>query len=179
MTFNGTCITMGLIAEVLLLVTTVAIAETVLSQNSNVDRQNRSGNELVFYLMEQLYDMKPKIETMKTKIKDLEFYIAAQKKQIETLQNRKTIECESGVLGKYAIPPPSWPYIQSVKFKSHFEERPTVTYGLYFLDSDHSKNLRVVTEITDVTKTGFRVKLSSWNDTKLYGAKINWMACGK
>lgn len=60
-------------------------------QNSNVDRQqNRSGNELVFYLMEQLYDMKPKIETMKTKIKDLEFYIAAQKKQIETLQNRKS-----------------------------------------------------------------------------------------
>lgn len=59
-------------------------------QNSNVERQNRSGNALVFYLMEQLYDMKPKIETLKTKIKDMEIYIAAQKKQIETLQNRKS-----------------------------------------------------------------------------------------
>lgn len=59
-------------------------------QNSNDERQNRSGNELVFYLMEQLYDMKPKIETMKTKIKDMEAHIAAQKKQIETLQNRKS-----------------------------------------------------------------------------------------
>uniref|UniRef100_A0A8W8L1S7 H-type lectin domain-containing protein n=1 Tax=Magallana gigas TaxID=29159 RepID=A0A8W8L1S7_MAGGI len=165
---------MGLIAEVLLLVTAVAIAGTVQSQNSNVERQNRSGNELVFYLMEQLYDMKPKIETMKTKIKDMEFYIAAQKKQIEALQNR-----ESGVVVKYANPPPSWPYIQSVKFKSHFEERPTVTYGLYFLDSDRSTNLRVITEITDVTKTGFRMKLTSYDDSKLYGAKINWMACGK
>nr|XP_034301932.1 uncharacterized protein LOC105339822 isoform X2 [Crassostrea gigas] len=177
MTLNS--ITMGLLAEVLLLVTAVAIAGTVQSQNSNVERQNRSGNELVFYLMEQLYDMKPKIETMKTKIKDMEFYIAAQKKQIEALQNRKTMICESGVVVKYANPPPSWPYIQSVKFKSHFEERPTVTYGLYFLDSDRSTNLRVITEITDVTKTGFRMKLTSYDDSKLYGAKINWMACGK
>lgn len=40
--------------------------------------------------MEQLYDMKPKIETMKTKIKDMEAHIAAQKEQIETLQNRKS-----------------------------------------------------------------------------------------
>lgn len=31
-------------------------------QNSNNERQNRSGNALVFYLMEQLYDMKPKID---------------------------------------------------------------------------------------------------------------------
>lgn len=176
------CIIMGLIAQVLLLATTVAIAGSSQSQvlSRNVERQNRSGNELVFYLMEQLYDMKPKIETMKTKIKDMEFYIAAQKKQIETLQNRKTIQCESGVIGKHTSKPPlSWPYIQSVKFKSHFEERPTVTYGLYFLDSDHRTNLRVITEITDVTKTGFRVKLLSWDDTKLYGATINWMACGK
>eukprot|EP00105_Crassostrea_gigas_P023856 XP_011443882.1 PREDICTED: uncharacterized protein LOC105339822 isoform X1 [Crassostrea gigas] len=177
MTLNG--ITMGLIAEVLLHVTAVAIAGTVQSQNSNVERQNRSGNELVFYLMEQLYDMKPKIETMKTKIKDMEFYIAAQKKQIEALQNRKTMICESGVVEKYANPHPSWPYIESIKFKSHFEERPTVTYGLYFLDSDRSTNLRVITEITDVTKTGFRMKLTSYDDSKLYGAKINWMACGK
>nr|XP_034301936.1 uncharacterized protein LOC105339820 isoform X2 [Crassostrea gigas] len=156
---------MGLIAEVLLLVTAVAISGTVQSQNSNDERQNRSGNALVFHLMEQLYNMK--------------FDIAAQKKQIEALQNRKTMKCESGVVVKYANPPPSWPYIQSVKFKSHFEERPTVTYGLYFLDSDRSTNLRVITEITDVTKTGFRMKLTSYDDSKLYGAKINWMACGK
>lgn len=78
MTFNG--IIMGLIAQVLLLATTVAIAGSSQSEvlSRNVERQNRSGNELVFYLMEQLYDMKPKIETMKTKIKDMEFYIAAQ-----------------------------------------------------------------------------------------------------
>lgn len=86
---------------------------------------------------------------------------------------------ESGVVEKYANPPPSWPYIQSVQFQSHFEERPTLTYGLYFLDSDRSTNLRVITEITDVTKTGFRMKLTSYDDSKLYGAKINWMACGK
>ncbi|XP_034301934.2 uncharacterized protein [Magallana gigas] len=150
--------TMGLIAEVLLLVTAVAISGTVQSQNSNDERQNRSGNELVFHLMKQLYDMK---------------------KQIETLQNRKTMKCESGTAGQHKAPPPRWPYIQNVKFKSPFEETPTVTYGLFLLDSLHNTNVRILTTVTAVTKTGFQVKLNPWGPTVLYGARISWMACGK
>uniref|UniRef100_A0A8W8L454 H-type lectin domain-containing protein n=1 Tax=Magallana gigas TaxID=29159 RepID=A0A8W8L454_MAGGI len=151
---------MGLIAEVLLLVTAVAISGTVQSQNSNDERQNRSGNALVFHLMEQLYNMK--------------FDIAAQKKQIEALQNR-----ESGTAGQHKAPPPGWPYIENVKFKSPFEETPTVTYGLFLLDSLHNTNVRISTTVTAVTKTGFRVQISPWDDTRLYGARISWMACGK
>ncbi|XP_052676152.1 uncharacterized protein LOC128157553 [Crassostrea angulata] len=163
MTLNG--ITMGLIAEVLLLVTAVAISGTVQSQNSNDERQNRSGNALAFHVMEQLYNMK--------------FNIAAQKKQIEALQNRKTMKCESGTVGQHKFPAPGWPYIQNVKFKSPFEEKPTVTYGLSLLDSLYNTNERISTKVTAVTKTGFQAQFRTWAGTVLYGARINWMACGK
>lgn len=162
---------MGLIAEVLLLVTAVAISGTVQSQNSNDERQNRSAS--VFHLMEQLYN------TMKTQIKDMEADIAAQKKQIEALQNRKTMKCESGTVGQHKAPPPGWPYIENVTFKSPFEETPTVTYGLFLLDSLYNTNVRISTTVTAVTKTGFRVQINPWGDTWLYGARISWMACGK
>lgn len=79
-----------MISNNIIILTLLLIKLSSVWQNSNVERQNRSGNALVFYLMEQLYDMKPKIETLKTKIKDMEIYMASQKKQIETLQNRKS-----------------------------------------------------------------------------------------
>lgn len=90
---------------------------------------------------------------------------------------------ESGVVGIHTIhhtnPRPSWPYTQSVTFQTPFEEKPNVTYGLYLLDTGYTKNTRVSTNITNVTKTGFQVKLNTWADTELYGARISWMACGQ
>nr|XP_034302039.1 uncharacterized protein LOC105346508 [Crassostrea gigas]XP_034302040.1 uncharacterized protein LOC105346508 [Crassostrea gigas] len=166
----------------LLLATMVAIVETVSSQplvTDNVKTAHRCGNDLTFYLMEQVYAMKPKLAALEAKTKKMELDLAVQQQQMETLQNRKDLRCESGVVGIHTIPIPNWPYTQSVTFQTPFEAKPTVTYGLYLLDTGYTRNTRVTTEVTDVTKTGLQVKLNTWADTELYGARISWMACGQ
>ncbi|XP_034302039.2 uncharacterized protein [Magallana gigas] len=166
----------------LLLATMVAIVETVSSQplvTDNVKTAHRCGNDLTFYLMEQVYAMKPKLAALEAKTKKMELDLTVQQQQMETLQNRKDLRCESGVVGIHTIPIPNWPYTQSVTFQTPFEAKPTVTYGLYLLDTGYTRNTRVTTEVTDVTKTGLQVKLNTWADTELYGARISWMACGQ
>ena len=85
---------------------------------------------------------------------------------------------DSDIIGYYKWPTQTWPYIKRVKFQSSFKQPPKVTYGLYFLDSLHTKNLRVDAVISKVTNTGFQLLMKAWADTILYGAKISWMACG-
>eukprot|EP00105_Crassostrea_gigas_P033752 XP_019917900.1 PREDICTED: uncharacterized protein LOC105346508 [Crassostrea gigas] len=166
----------------LLLATMVAIVETVSSQplvTDNVKTAHRCGNDLTFYLMEQVYAMKPKLAALEAKTKKMELDLTVQQQQMETLQNRKDLRCESGVVGIHTIPIPNWPYTQSVTFQTPFEAKPTVTYGLYLLDTGYTRNTRVIAEVTDVTKTGLQVKLNTWADTELYGARVSWMACGQ
>eukprot|EP00105_Crassostrea_gigas_P015807 XP_011432932.1 PREDICTED: uncharacterized protein LOC105332169 [Crassostrea gigas] len=122
--------------------------------------------------------MKPKLAALNVKTKEIERDLAVQRNRIKTLQNRKEFRCESGVVGIHTNPRPSWPYTQSVTFQTPFETQPTVTYGLYLLDTGYTRNTRVTTEVTDVTKTGLQIKLNTWADTVLYGARISWMACG-
>ncbi|XP_052720182.1 uncharacterized protein LOC128191875 [Crassostrea angulata] len=175
---------MSLLQRILLLVTSVAIIAAVSSQplvENNVPTAQQSGNDLNFYLLEQVYAMKPKLQALEAKTKEMELDLAIKKEQIEALQNRKEFRCESGVVERYVDtkPLPSWPYTRRVTFQTPFEAKPTVTYGLYYLDSVSTTNLRVSAEVTNVFKTGFQVQLSTWADSQLYGAKIRWMACGK
>ncbi|XP_061187931.1 uncharacterized protein LOC133195963 [Saccostrea echinata] len=92
--------------------------------------------------------------------------------------SQSPLKCESGVLGIHKSPSPTWPYTQVVSFRSPFREIPALTYGLYLLDSWHRTNLRVNAIVTDITNSGFNVRLQTWADTTLYGASISWMACG-
>lgn len=57
----------------------------------NVKTANRFGNDLTFYLMEQMYAMKPKLAALEAKTKEMELDLAVQKKQIETLQSREFV----------------------------------------------------------------------------------------
>nr|XP_034302038.1 uncharacterized protein LOC117681469 isoform X2 [Crassostrea gigas] len=173
---------MSLLQRVLLLATAVAIIAAVSSQplvENNVPTAQQSGNDLNFYLLEQVYAMKPKLEALEAKTKEMELDLAIKKEQIEALQNRKEFRRESGVVGRYVDAKPQPNYTRRVTFQTPFEAKPTVTYGLYHLDSAPTTNLRVTTEVTNVFKTGFQVQLSTWADSELYGAKIRWMACGK
>lgn len=72
---------------------------------------------------------------------------------------------ESGIIGQHTNPPPAWPLTQSVTFNSPFEQTPTVTYGLYLLDAGSNANLRVATEVSSITTTGFQIKINKWADT--------------
>lgn len=86
----------------------------------------------------------------------------------------------SGTVGHAGFEPTAkWPYFQRIYFNPPFDGTPTVTYGLYALDSSDEANLRVETIVNNVSKTGFQLTLRTWSDTELYGASVSWMACGK
>lgn len=55
----------------------------------NVKTAHRCGNDLTFYLMEQVYAMKPKLAALEAKTKKMELDLAVQQQQMETLQNRE------------------------------------------------------------------------------------------
>lgn len=76
-------------------------------------------------------------------------------------------------------PTAKWPYSQRIDFNSPFDGIPTITYGLYRLDSSDETNLRVATMLTNVSSTGFQLTLQTWSGSELYEAAISWMACGK
>lgn len=59
------------------------------SVGDNVPTAQRFGNDLNFYLLEQVYAMKPKLEALEAKTKEMELDLAIKKKQIEALQNRE------------------------------------------------------------------------------------------
>ncbi|XP_062616019.1 ATP synthase subunits region ORF 7-like [Saccostrea cucullata] len=121
-------------------------------------------------------EMTSTIKTLKTTIEEMKSFISSLQRDIS---NRKEFRCESGVSRQHKFPAPTWPYGQTIKFKTAFQEIPTVTYGLYVLDSDYTVNLRISTVVKEVTRTGFSVKIKTWENSVLYGARISWMACGR
>ncbi|XP_078331109.1 uncharacterized protein LOC144624942 isoform X2 [Crassostrea virginica] len=150
---------------IVLFIFIIVFSETESLQKKTIVSESRNYYD-VFTLMEHVFAMKPKIAKLEEKVN-------FQKKQIEALQSR-----DSGILGYYRWPTQTWPYIKRVNFQSPFKQPPKLTYGFYFLDSSHTKNLRVVAKTSKVTNTGFQVIMNPWHDTVLYGAKISWMACG-
>lgn len=64
----------------------------------------QSGNDLNFYLLEQVYAMKPKLQALEAKTKEMELDLAIKKEQIEALQNREfLIEFELESDNKFSI----------------------------------------------------------------------------
>lgn len=84
---------------------------------------------------------------------------------------------ESGTVSGHGHTLP-WPVNKNVVFKTPFEQAPTLTYGLNHLDSDKADNLRITTQVSNVTNAGFAMKLSNWDRSRVYGAIVSWMACG-
>lgn len=84
---------------------------------------------------------------------------------------------ESGTVSGHGHTLP-WPVNKNVVFKTPFEQAPTLTYGLYLLDTYKGDNLRIRTDVSNVTNAGFAMKLSNWDGSRVYGAYISWMACG-
>lgn len=86
---------------------------------------------------------------------------------------------ESGSIGDANWPTmPTWPLTKNIKFKTPFETAPTVTYGLSYIDIDVSSQDRVRSEVASVTNAGFQLTVTTWQYSKLWGARATWMACG-
>ncbi|XP_062571030.1 uncharacterized protein LOC134233050 isoform X2 [Saccostrea cucullata] len=185
------CFYRYLVVSVFLLVT-LAVPQSYGLQNdsSNETARIANGENPIQKVLEQFFVKKSKgiemertIAEMMSTIKTLKTTIEEMKSSISSLErdiaNRKEFRCESGGLGQHAAPAPTWPYGQTIKFKTAFQEIPTLTYGLYLLDSAGTVNLRISTEVKEVTRTGFSVSLTRWADSVLYGARVSWMACGR
>lgn len=85
---------------------------------------------------------------------------------------------ESSTVGQFRASA-KWPYSRRKNFRAPFQGTPTLTYGLYFLDSSQTANLRVHASVTNVSRTGFEITMKSWANSVLYGGYVCWMACGK
>nr|XP_022327640.1 uncharacterized protein LOC111126971 [Crassostrea virginica]XP_022327641.1 uncharacterized protein LOC111126971 [Crassostrea virginica] len=170
---------MELISRSILMLTSFAsivVTQSLVSESDN----SQCGIDLVQCIANQVFtELKPKFLSLEGKYKNLELAVNLLKQQMQVQQNRKDLRCESGNVGQHYFPAPAWPYITKVTFQSPFEQAPTVTFGLYHLDSKWDKNLRVKTDVYGVSTTGFQIKITLWEDTILYGARVHWMACGK
>ncbi|XP_078323717.1 uncharacterized protein LOC111126552 isoform X2 [Crassostrea virginica] len=171
---------MELISRSILVLTslsTIVVTQPLVSDQSD---NSQCGIDLVQCIANQVFNkLKPKFLSLEEKYKNLELAVNLLKQQMQVQQNRKDFRCISGKVGQIRFPPPSWPYTAKVTFQSPFEQAPTVTFGFYLLDNGWGKNLRVNTDVSGVTTTGFQISINTWKDTTLYGAGIRWMACGK
>ncbi len=66
-----------------------------------------------------------------------------------------------------------------VTFDKPFESAPTVNYGVTGFDAATEKGLRLSVRVEKVTITGFVVKISTWQDSRVFSVSGNWLAIGK
>jgi len=61
------------------------------------------------------------------------------------------------------------------EFSTPFEQPPTVIVSISELDAPAGP-LRVRVAAADISNTGFTVEITTWADSKLYGAVASWIA---
>ncbi|MCP5534046.1 MAG: H-type lectin domain-containing protein [Akkermansiaceae bacterium] len=69
-------------------------------------------------------------------------------------------------------------YQIDVAFAASFAAPPVVHLGLCGFDSDQRDSTRISIRTTDITCGGFRIEVSTWSVTRLYGVEISWLAIG-
>jgi hypothetical protein len=67
----------------------------------------------------------------------------------------------------------------SVNFLDPFENKPDVLLGVTLLDATSEKNLRYKVESLSVSRDAMTIKISTWQDTKIFGISGYWMAHAK
>lgn len=65
---------------------------------------------------------------------------------------------------------------RNITFSSPFAGTPLVQASLSYLDCDCGHNLRVKLLVDTITTTGFRLRVTDWADTVLWGVGVNWIA---
>ncbi|VDI72826.1 Hypothetical predicted protein [Mytilus galloprovincialis] len=116
-------------------------------------------------------------------------YISMYEKVSSALQRISNIEqkvsktrkiCQSGHFGQQLhIPGNSFPTSAYIRFYPAFEHTPAIVYGLYLYDTSRLANSRFNTIVRNLSRYGFNITITSWADTKMFGARISWMACLK
>jgi H-type lectin domain len=67
-----------------------------------------------------------------------------------------------------------------VSFGHKFSAPPRVMVAMSGLDAGgETTSIRVETYVTAVDETGFDVKVATWENSRVYGLHVNWIAVGK
>lgn len=69
-------------------------------------------------------------------------------------------------------------FVFEVAFASPFAMTPVVNLGLTGFDMDQRDSARIKLKTTDITTAGFKVEISTWHETRVYGVECNWFAIG-
>jgi hypothetical protein len=68
--------------------------------------------------------------------------------------------------------------VTQVNFEKAFQTIPKVIVGNNFLDAQgiNSDSIRYSAEVSNITLTGFDLKFTTWEGTKVHGLVMNWLA---
>ncbi len=67
-------------------------------------------------------------------------------------------------------------YSIHVDFETPFENPPVVHTSLAHMDIDNTTGIRLSTYTENITNSGFDVVLYTWDNTRVYGATVMWIA---
>ena len=67
---------------------------------------------------------------------------------------------------------------EEIVFEKPFGEIPNITLGLTGIDSAQDKNLRFSLTPIEVSRTGFAIEFTTWDDTRIARASASWQAVG-
>ncbi|XP_078664755.1 uncharacterized protein LOC144907500 [Branchiostoma floridae x Branchiostoma belcheri] len=101
--------------------------------------------------------------------------------QVQRLQERPYVgHCEVGMLGlKWnAEGKNGYGGTAPVNFSKMFRTVPVVSAALYRLYHTGYQPVGIVVGTDKITEKGFLLKIHGWDQTKLYSAGVQWMACG-
>lgn len=65
---------------------------------------------------------------------------------------------------------------RAIVFQTPLIGTPIIQANLAAIDSDATPNLRVELLVTNVTSTGFTLRIHAWADTRLFRVRANWLA---
>ncbi|CAC5393772.1 unnamed protein product [Mytilus coruscus] len=74
--------------------------------------------------------------------------------------------CQSGVFGEHAYPEMKFPASGYITFNPPFTAVPALVYGLYLYDSSKDTNSRLVTDVSNLSKSGFNLKIKPLQEQK-------------
>jgi len=63
-----------------------------------------------------------------------------------------------------------------IAFQPPFSAPPVIALALSGLDCEHSTNLRVALQPSDVENEEFNIIITTWDDTILHGVTVTWIA---
>lgn len=69
-------------------------------------------------------------------------------------------------------------FTSEVWFASAFSAPPAVLVSLTGFDLDQRHSARVSVRAVDITASGFKVQISTWHDSRVYGTEVSWLAIG-